>query len=1072
MGISDKNFIVYKASAGSGKTYTLVKEYLEIVLTNPEKYRRVLAVTFTNKAAYEMKTRIIKYLVNLSKINKSTNKADVEQIKNSYKELINELCSVTRVNVNELSCRADIVLKKILHNYTDFAICTIDSFVQRIIRTFAFDLKIPQNFEVELDSKNILSQAVDILLSFVNQGEAITELMVEFIKQKISEGKSWDIEKDLKSFAEELLKEDTQKFIPLIEGFSINNFQKIISKSFEIRKTLSDQAETMAKSVLIEINRLQIDITSFYYGTKGIPGFFKKIISKGLANATLSSTYYIKTVEENEWFSKKAPAQDIQNIDSLKDMISEAYHKILELQIQFKNINIVTKSLYQLSLLNQIRAETDEVKSNSNLVFISDFYQKIHEQLLNEPVPFIYQRTGEKYEHFFIDEFQDTSVLQFQNMLPLIDNSLATANTNLVVGDGKQAIYRWRNGEVMQFASLPKIFNKPDLLHFDYIESSLERNFINYADTENGALNINYRSQREIVNFNNKLFGYLSNLLSEKHRNIYDNISQNVKPGSDRGYIKVQFFDAEDYEENQLNAILEVIQNLSIQNIPLNNIAVICRKNFETIIVAAHLLKNNIEVVSSESLLLCASSEINLIISSLKFLHNADDNLSASYILFYLSRNRSTVENTNTLIERYNTLRNTMQGFAALSEILKSFNIEIDFNVLAKLSLFDLNEYLIRKFGLMIYADPFIIFYLDAVSQFTQKNTSTIFDFLRWWDEFGAKKSIVIPDELNAVKIMTIHKAKGMEFPVVIYPFADESPVIKNASTWVLNQDKITSELPVFQLQISEKLLKGTSYEKYFIEEKSKATLDMLNICYVALTRAGEHLYIFSKKYADNSKSQSFGVQLQKYLTLENLWVDGKTIYEFGHTENFILNAVEKRKENNLKFYDSLVSSDWTKKLIIRYSSPQALDFDKQDKRLSWGNMVHEILSEMQDMADMDKAIAETVQKFMLNEEDSNKIRKLIAQVFSKPEMEAFFAPGLKVMTESEILTADNKLYRPDRIIFDNDNNIVIDFKTGAAEEKHQQQISNYAALLTDINKKPTEKFLLYLNENVKLVKV
>ncbi len=1071
MSMEAKKFIVYKASAGSGKTYTLVQEYLKIVLANPDKYRRVLAVTFTNKAAFEMKNRIVKYLLQLSEITNSEDKEVVEKIKLGYRDLIETLMGATGLKVEALSARADLVLKKILHNYSDFAICTIDSFVQRIIRTFAFDMKIPQNFEVELDYKNVLSQAVDVLLSYATQDDSLTDLMVEFIKQKISEGKNWDIEQDLKTFAEELMKEDTQKFLPLMAHFTFGDFKAIISKGFGRRRVIADEAEGMAKKVVGEIGRLGIDIASFYYGTKGIPSFFEKVVNNGLGKASLGSTYYGKTVDEGNWYSKTASPTDKQGIDSLKNLISEGYHRILALQVQYKNITVITRSLYPLSLLNVIKAEVEAVKSSGNLIFISDFYQKIHEQLLNEPVPFIYQRTGEKYEHFFIDEFQDTSVLQFQNMLPLIENSLATANTNLVVGDGKQAIYRWRNGEVMQFASLPKIFNKPDLMHYDDIEDALERNYCDYTDTADGGMNVNFRSQAAIVNFNNKIFNYLSDLLSDEHKSIYHQIEQNVKKGNDGGYVQVRFFEKDDYAENQLNCVLEIVQGLVRKGIALKSIAVICRKNSETVQVATHLLKNEIDVVSSESLLLSASMKINLVVALLRFLNNPSDNLSAAFVLFYVNQNHNPEETTNKVFDDYKELQQKQSGFGAMAAMLKGFGVDINFEGLASLSLFDLNEEIVRLFGLLREADPFVVFYLDAVNQFMQKNTATIYDFLAWWDEFGMKKSIVIPEELNAVKIMTIHKAKGQEFPVVIYPFADINPSVKNASAWVMNTDENIPELPAFRLQIGKDNLAGTSYENYYTQEKSKVVLDMLNVCYVAFTRAEEQLYILTQYYPDSSTSSAFGTNLKAYLKKEQLWDEEKMQYDFGDPDDFKAEADETSAVASNKFHEALISSDWTKKLVIRYNSPLAMDYDIQDKRLAWGNLVHEILSEMHDTNDMEKVIAATAVKFLLDAEDVAKIQELISKVMAKPEIAAFFVPGLKVVTEAEILTPENTVYRPDRIIFEAEKNIVIDFKTGSEEDKHKEQVKNYASLLTSINNKQTEKFLLYLNEEIKLVK-
>lgn len=1071
MTTESKNFIVYKASAGSGKTYTLVKEYLKLVLVNPQKYRHILAVTFTNKAAYEMKSRVITYLQALSELNDSTiPEAVKKKNKEKYAELIQELSFYSGMDETHLSDRATVVLQKILHNYSDFAISTIDSFVQKIIRTFAYDLKLSQNFEVELDSERVLSQAVDVILSYAGVDEEITKILIEFIKQKMDDGKSWEIETDLKEFAGQLLKEDTQKYIGLFENISLADFGRAKAGAFAQRAFLSKEAVKCAENILKIINEQNIDIKSFYYGNSGMPGFFQKVMVKNLGDVATNS-YCIKAIEEDVWYGKGTAETQKQKIDAIKDRIAAAYTAITAMIVEYLNLTLMIKSLYPLSLLSLIEKESEAIKADENIIFISDFYRKIHEQLLNEPVPFIYQRAGEKFEHFFIDEFQDTSVMQFQNMLPLIENSLASGNTNLIVGDGKQAIYRWRNGEVMQFAALPLVFDKPALPHFDDIETSLERNFIYYNDYDKTAKNINFRSQKELVEFNNGLFDFLSaELLDEKTRTIFHDLRQQVKARNDGGYVNIHFFENdENYEDSQLNNILHLIAGLTEKGVPRKDIAVICRTNITAANVAVSCLTNGVDVVSSESLLLNSSAAVNFLVSVFSHINKPDDDLPVAFIIYYLQKNFSSGHSLNQLFMKY---RNKLSRHASelVEELIKLFAIDVSFRKLSLLPLYDLTEELIRIFGFNKKADPFVVYFLDAVNEFIQNNTPAIPEFLDWWNKKGSSKSIVVPDKLNAVKIMTIHKAKGLEFPVVIYPFADESDVSKNATAWIEYTHQAVPGIAAFPVNITKSGIEGSSFQHYLDEEKSKAALDMLNICYVALTRPENRLYILSKKYGEK-ESRRFGFMLKKYFKHIGVWADEKDEYEFG--VDAAPEKSEAKDENSSTVIPSaLISARWPDKMLIRYNSSIVWSDDEAGNSISWGNIIHRVLSEIRTADDVAAVLTKMEREGVVNPNEKEKIRQYLDECLTDPDIGAFFEKGLKILTEAEILTPENKLYRPDRIIFGEQKNIVIDFKTGAEKEEHKTQICNYADLVSEISGKPAEKYLVYLHEKVKIVKI
>ena len=446
----ENNFIVYKSSAGSGKTFTLVKEYLTLVLVQPSLFRHVLAITFTNKAANEMKQRILSSLIEMAECEKFEDS-------NAVKFLLPVIIEETGLTKETIQKNSKKVLELILHNYSDFGVSTIDSFVHKIIRSFAFDLHLPLNFEVELQTDELLSKVIDLLLNQVGSNENLTKLMVEFVQTRAEDDKNWNIEKDLFEVSKSLLKEDSQVFIEKLNELSIDDFLKInrdmIKSVRQFEKTLSK----FGKEAIQIIESRGVPVEAFYYGKRGIVTYFNRFASKNFENI-FPNNYILKTIEEDKWFSGKATDHDKDDINEIKDSLIQIYTQIIgfvdgqyEKYITYSEI---IKNLYPVAILSTIEKLMTEYKSENNIVLISEFNKRISEVVLAEPVPFVYERVGEKYQHFLVDEFQDTSILQWQNLLPLIDNSLASANKNLVVGDGKQAIYRWRNGEVEQFARL------------------------------------------------------------------------------------------------------------------------------------------------------------------------------------------------------------------------------------------------------------------------------------------------------------------------------------------------------------------------------------------------------------------------------------------------------------------------------------------------------------------------------------------------------------------------------------------------------------------------------------------
>ncbi|MCD4730799.1 MAG: UvrD-helicase domain-containing protein, partial [Bacteroidales bacterium] len=840
-----KNFTVYKSSAGSGKTYTLVKEYLKIVLNSPEKFRNVLAITFTNKAANEMKERIIGSLKEIAA-------NDVYPDTIAVQFMLPEIIKETGIAKSRIAENARKVLSSILHKYSDFAVSTIDSFVHRIIRSFAFDLHLPLNFEVELDMDELIAKVIDILISKVGTDEKLTTTLLNFTQAKTDQEKSWNIELDLTEIARLLLKEEGQIHIEKLKKLDLSDFSEINKQVSKSVNEFEGVISKLGREAIDLINSRGIPHQAFYQGRSGISKYFE-YLANGRFDKINPNSYVQTTLGEDKWVSGKAGAEDISSIDEIKDDLIRYFQKIDEYSERhyerYVVLNEVRKNLYPVAVLNEIEKVMDEYKSENDVLLISEFNKRIAEIVLSEPVPFIYERVGEKYQHFLLDEFQDTSILQWQNLLPLIDNSLGGSNFNMIVGDGKQAIYRWRGGEVEQFATLPKIYKRPN----DQIQEQREQSLIrNYKEE---VLEYNFRSKKEIIDFNNDFFGEISNRLPDEYRLIYQDVNQKSNEKNTGGHVHIEFYDKDksdlSLDEFNLLRIKETIRQLTDEDgFGLKDIAILCRNNKNASLIAADLLENKINVISSESLLLVNSPTIRFLIAVIKSLLNYKDKIAQTEVISYLSKTQ----------RLKGKLQDNLSGFGIVDfkkgdknpginffEKLAVHDFTLNKYTLLNLTLYDLCEELIRIFKLNKIADPYLQFFLDAVIKLTSEQNQEVNEFLDWWEENKGKISIIVPEGINAVQVMTIHKAKGLEFPVVIYPFATERHRRTKDKLWVDFEDKEIPKLKVALVNTSKSLLE-TQYEAAYLEEDSKSILDLINLLYVVFTRPVNRLYVFTSQ--------------------------------------------------------------------------------------------------------------------------------------------------------------------------------------------------------------------------------
>jgi len=1053
-----KNFIVYKSSAGSGKTFTLVKEYLKMVLVNPLLVRNVLAITFTNKAANEMKHRIITALKEMK---------DWEEFEdsNTVRFLMPVIINETGLSKEKIENNSHQVLTYILHHYSDFGVSTIDSFVHKIIRSFAFDLHLPLNFEVELQTDELLVKVIDILLSKVGSDENLTNLLVDFVQRKADDEKSWNIERDLFNVSRSLMKEDAQLHIEKLRKLHLSDFVEINKEMIKQIRGFEKSLSEYGAEVMQIIESSGVPTEAFFQGNRGVVAYFNRFAERNFEKI-LPNSYTLKTIEENKWTSAKAELQDINDIEEIKPAIEEAYRKVSAIiSDKYKNyctyIEIV-KNLYPVAILSTLERLISKYKAENNLVLISEFNKRIAEVVLSEPIPFVYERVGEKYHHFLVDEFQDTSILQWQNLLPLIENSLASANKNLIVGDGKQAIYRWRSGEVEQFARLPKIFNRTDNHDTLIREHALEANY------DEQALNSNFRSKPKIIKFNNDFFKFIKTYLSEEFQGIYEGVEQQFDKNAKGGFVKIEFYDKaekESFSEFNLKRIRKIISQVLENGYQYEDIAILCRSNANASEIATSLLKENIQVISSESLLINNSPEVRFMVAWLKLLLDENDRIAKTEIVKWLIDTGKVKDNFHEQLSAFqiNKLNKSNKSEESFLSELKNSGFAININYLKTLPVYEICEELIRSFNLNQNCDPYIQYFLDVILEQSLKPDYDIAELLSRWEQKKNTYSIVVPEGINAVKVMTIHKSKGLEFPVVIYPFAREKLKTSGEQLWVDFKDEKFASLQSMLITTSAKLVE-TQFKNEYETENNKSLLDLINILYVVMTRPTDQLYILSGD-PPMGKSTSISVPFlfQQYFKNAALWQDGENVYELG---------IDTFKEQNLDspsggyVLNEFISNSWRERILLSLQAPEFWETEAPVTKQETGNLIHKIFSEIITVEQHEEVVNKYFNEGIIDATQMLMIKQEINKLFANSEIIKLFQPCKQVKTEAEIILPDGNTFRPDRINIHNNKTEIIDFKTGKESPKHKRQLKTYMSILEEMKYANVKGYILYVSQS------
>ena len=1056
-------FKVYQASAGSGKTYTIVKEYLALCLksqADTDNYSQILAITFTNMAANEMKEKILRQLDDIIHSDLSHEPKGMEA------DLIKEL----GVDRTLLKTNAKLLFQKIIHDYSSFCVSTIDAFVQRLSRSFAKDLNLPTQFNVSIDEDEVADAITDRIGEQIGTGNTfLTKILEDFSEMKFDNEKSPKVADNIHDFVKKLFSEEA--------------FQKNEQNHFETEEQYKETLDFINKKTFPFETECKQFVNDF-------EGFIK---SNGLTEEDFNykakgpCLSFLKNLKDNKflplgdrqlqlidgnfkWHSKTLPDRIGPSFGQLNDDFQQIFVGFLKrYQQRIGPYQFFRSQLNQLSLYvlrSKIKSEMEAYIGEEQIVHISEFNKRINELMDDFTVPFVYERLGEHFKHLFIDEFQDTSLLQWQNLIPLMDNSLANNNTSMVVGDGKQSIYRWRNGEVGQIVSLPEIFRKPNASPaFD----QFERNLISHFSFN--ELQSNYRSFDNIVNFNNNFFNFGMQYLDETSRKVYaDENPQYSKKVSveqrstsnEKGFVQVELFNQNDDNTVMLERIKELIEELSNKGFRRNDITILVRKNRTGSLIANYLNGQGIDVVSAESILLKASNKVQLVINTLDYLIHDDNAVVVASVLYYW--NATHREGFNGVVDGIFDHANKIAKGEA--DIEKDMDMELGSlkALLAKsYSLYDLCSAMMRLYGFNTVGDAFLNFLLDVVYKWQSSDESGIGSFLEYWEKKKDKLS-VISGNADAVNIMTIHKSKGLEFDVVICPFVVDNLDDKKSSTLWISPTALGFEaipnIDKVQFTLTKDSATWSPQAKQLAEqENAKIRLDNMNLNYVAFTRAVQRLHILSYQAKDDGRSP-----LNAFLK------DHPGTY--GDPDSHKV-ELKKQKSAVKDVFTESVSSEWFDKITID-PDPSMFWISKDDKMKpqEWGEFVHQVLSEVQGAKDIDHVLNPYVDAGVIDKRTALMLQGLFEQMVLNPTIYEAFTDHAKVKNECDILSRKYGIVRPDRYAELPDKIILLDYKTGMKSDKHHDQLRGYIEVLRNMVQKKIEAYLVYLGDKVEVVPV
>ncbi len=933
---------------------------------------------------------------------------------------------------------ARIRLKQILHNYAFFDISTIDKFNHRLIRTFARDLKLPQNFEVVLETDLLLEEAVERLLSRAGHDQKLTRVLIDFALEKIGEDKSWDITYDLMKIGKLIFEENHQEPLKDLEGKSMDDFLALKKSLLKSMNSLREGIVATSREILTVIEQHGLDDSDFIRGS--FPGFIRKI-----ASGDLQFDFQASWKDQFELFplyAKSCPFDIKQTLDILHPEFNRLFQLIKSGSMRYAFLKNIYGNLVPLTVLSAIQLEIQFLRDERDLLPISAFNQIISKEIKNQPAPFIYERLGEKYRHYFVDEFQDTSELQWNNLIPLFSNALEGEDSRgrrgsvVLVGDAKQAIYRWRGGRAEQFLDLSNHQSQP---------------FVVKPEVKN--LEVNRRSHEEIIAFNNDFFTVTNTLLENpSYARMFEEGNRQKSNFRKGGFVQMDFLDKDSTSLPEAYGIkvIQAIHSAIDKKYAFRDICILTRKRSHGIFISGILIEKGIPIISSETLLLQSDNKIRFLISLLTYSVLPEDAENRYQLLYFLAEK---------MADKHQFIHHRLKDVSRALLEEYAFSIEL----FTRSTVYDGLEYAIKQFGLAGPSDAYLTFLLDEVFEVEKKAGSGVFTFLDYWEKKKEKLSIVAPEGLNAVQIMTIHKAKGLEFPIVIFPFAN-TPVreSKNPKLWV-PMDIENAE--GFKKVLINKKKEVSGYNevvaRIYEEEEQKLELDAFNVLYVALTRAISGLFVITEKDVKKNGSpvQNYARLFIHYLQQKGLWSDSELTYTWGVLDAAVSVTQMQNKEEVLPFVYSHRDSP-----LFRIITVSGMLWDSsRSEAISKGNLLHHLMGLIYTKEDLPAALEEMRLEGSVVLGELIQLEDMALRIMKHPLLEAFYQKGPVIRNESEIITQNGLLLRPDRIVIRNGRVTVIDYKTGSRNSLYHRQLEAYGTALSEMGFEIEDKFIVYI---------
>ena len=1095
--------LVYKASAGSGKTFTLAVEYIKLLILNPRAYRQILAVTFTNKATAEMKERILTQLYGIWKADPASD---------AYLKRIKEDLNSSSLSDKELRQRAGMALQYMLHDYSRFRVETIDSFFQSVMRNLARELELSPNLNIELNNADVLSDAVDSMIEKLTPSSPVLAWLLDYINERIADDKRWNVSNEVKSFGRNIFDES---YIERGEGLRLKLRSPETIKLYRdvLREMETDALEQMKgfyDQFEGELDGHALVPEDLKGGARGIGSYFRKLrdgrlTDKDVLNATLQNSL----ADAKNWTTKTSSRKDeiIRLAEtSLIPLLQDAERLRPQKSRTINSCRLSLQHLNKLQLLNHIDEEVRTLNREHNRFLLSDTNALLHKLVHEGDSSFVFEKIGANIRNVMIDEFQDTSRMQWDNFRLLLLEGLSQGADSLIVGDVKQSIYRWRNGDWGILNSLGSSQSQPQLYNNS---SQLSFPFPVRVET----LKVNRRSETNVINFNNRLFTAAVDYLNSLHleelkeecfplKEAYADVAQESPKTDNKGYVKVSFIEPDEeqsYAEKTLSALGEEVQRLLSAGVKLNDITILVRKNKNIPSIADYFDKElHLPIVSDEAFRLDASLAICMLMDALRCLSNPENKIAEA-----------------ALMENYKLqmTNDEQSGFIIATPLPETFTSRRE--TLRLMPLYELLEELFSIFGMsrIEKQDAYLFSFFDAVTEYLQSNSSELDSFIRYWDETLCSKTIP-SGEMDGIRIFSIHKSKGLEFHTVLIPFCDwklENET-NNQLVWCVPPEEPYNAISLVPVNYSTTMAESI-YRQDYLHERLQLWVDNLNLLYVAFTRAGKNLILWSRKEQKGTMSELLANTLPRIAKDgAGSWDEEAAIYENGricpspvpvsqHDADNPANDEAKPLyyeqkplycERKPEVYEQQPVNRLSQKPVklpvhmesmlhdIEFrQSNRSADFiagvdeaESSQRFINRGRLLHTLFSAIETEKDIDNAISQLVFEGVIGRsETEEEIRNLTQRAFSLPQVKDWYSGTWQLFNECDIIWQENgelRTRRPDRVMMRGEEIVVVDFKFGKPNKKYNKQVQGYMQLLVRMGyvAENIRGYLWYVEEN------